>query len=238
VPLALLYHAAISLPAALPPWQRTLAVGPSELDWQFGELRRAGYRSLTLAEYQAALESGQDDDSGVLLTFDDAYAHVLETVSPLLQRHGLTAALFVPVAHIGGCNDWDGPDVPLQGYPLASRLALREAAQGPWELASHGLSHVDLRTLTGTERREQLRLAREQLSELADEPVSDLAYPYGLANQEVRADARAAGYRMAFSARPEASDDRYALPRLVIRGQEGRTAFKIKLEPEFRHVFG
>jgi len=108
--------------------------------------------------------------------------------------------MFVPVGNIGGVNDWDGPESVLAGKPIAAAEELRAAAAGGrWELASHGLRHCDLRALPAPERRAQLLAAQERLSSLAGRPVLDLAYPFGLSDQAVRADARAAGYRMAFA---------------------------------------
>ena len=234
VPLALLYHAVL---ASVPGADRTLIVEPAELDWQLGELGRCGFRSLDLDEYHAALQAGDDDPSAVLLTFDDAYAHLFPTVSALLEKHAFTAAVFVPTAHVGGSNDWDGAEIPLHGHSIATVEALRSAAEGPWKLAAHGLAHVDLRTLSPDERRRQLATAREQIWELRGSDTVDLAYPYGASDEAVRDDARRAGYRMAFSAHAAGSSDRFALARVPIRGQDDRRAFKVRIEPGFRRVF-
>ncbi len=236
VPLALLYHAVL---AGVPAADRTLIVEPAELDWQLSELRRRGFRSLDLDGYHAALEAGDDDPFAVLLTFDDAYAHLFPRVSALLEKHAFTAAVFVPTAHIGGRNDWDGAEVPLHGHPIATVEALRGAAEGAWELAAHGLAHVDLRTLSPKERRRQLTAAREQVSELSGSDTVDLAYPYGASDEAVRGDARRAGYRMAFSAHAAGSNDRFALARVPdswpgrpqgVQGQD-RARFPARLRP-------
>jgi peptidoglycan/xylan/chitin deacetylase (PgdA/CDA1 family) len=236
VPVALVYHAVLPLSGADGDGGG-LVVDPGELDWQLGEIVQRGLRSLRLGEYHAALEGDPASADGVLITFDDAYAHVFEAVSPLLDKHGLTAVVFVPVAGIDGRNDWDGAAQPLGGHPLATREQLARAAAGPWELASHGLAHVDLRALAPVEQRSQLSEARERLSALVGSEVLDLAYPYGLSDAGVRAAAKDAGYRMAFGLRGTRGD-RFDLPRLVIRGREGRMAFRVRLEPGFRHVFG
>lgn len=238
-PLALLYH------AVLPPrhgrgraLDRTLIVDPGEFAWQLGELRRCGYRSLTLDDYHAALQRESGGEPGVLVTFDDGYAHLHETVSPLLEAHGFTAVMFVSSEHLGGANSWDAPDDPLHAEPVVSAERLSEMVRGSWEVASHGAAHVDLRALPGDARLAALIAAREQLAAITGRPVRDLAYPYGLCDAAVQDAARAAGHRMAFAATAGQSEDHFRLPRMVVRGQEGRRAFRLRIEPEVRALFG
>ncbi|MEI8104281.1 MAG: polysaccharide deacetylase family protein [Actinomycetes bacterium] len=234
-----MYHAVLPLPArAERDLDRTLIVDPGELAWQLDELRRCGYQTLTLDDYFAALDQPDTDSRGVLLTFDDGYAHLSETVSPLLEASGFSAVLFVPTAYLGGGNSWDNRGHPLHAEPVAAALTLTQMAQGPWEIASHGVRHVDLRALPPEEQVRTLRTARERLGEITGRPVYDLAYPYGLSDASVRDAARAAGYRMAFAATAELTSDRFRLPRVVVRGQEGRKAFRIRIEPGFRSLFG
>ena len=238
MPLTLLYHAVLELPDTADPDLLTLAVDPGELDWQLGELARRGVRSLTLDEVHDVMAGGPEPEGAVALTFDDAYSHVLEVVTPLLERHGFTAALFVPVANVGGANDWDSAPLPVAGLPIAGAEELKAAGRGPWELASHGYRHVDLRGLPHEAAVEELGAAREALSELAGREVRDLAYPYGLHDGNVCSAAREAGYRMAFAAGAVAERSLYAAPRRLIRGQESRTAFRIKIDEEHGDLFG
>jgi peptidoglycan/xylan/chitin deacetylase (PgdA/CDA1 family) len=231
VPIALLYHAVFELPPQRTEDLRTLVVDPSELDWQLGALRASGRRSLSLEEFH-------EGRAGVLLSFDDAYAHVFPVVTPLLERHGCTAVMFVPWEHIGGANDWDAPPLPVAGLAIAGTGELQAAAAGPWELASHGLRHVDLRGLPRPAATEELAAGRERLSALAGREVVDLAYPYGLYTGETKAAAREAGFRAAFAVDAADGSDRFAIPRRVIRGQESRTAFRIKVDEEVGRLFG
>jgi peptidoglycan/xylan/chitin deacetylase (PgdA/CDA1 family) len=230
VSLVLLYHAVFELHEG----DRTLVVAPGELAWHLGALARLGFRSLTLEQFRA----GEDDPETVLITFDDAYRHVPEVATPLLEEHGFTAVLFAPWGHVGGVNDWDEPPLPVHGLPICGPAELAAAAEGPWELASHGTSHVDLRALERTERLEQLTRSRLELSALAGRDVVELAYPYGLHDAAVRGDAREAGYRLAFTAGRSEAAGHLAVPRRTVRGQESRMAFKIGLDAELRRAFG
>src|SRR5262249_13722968 len=104
-------------------------------------------------------------------------------------------------------------------------------------VGSHGLRHIDLRALPLQEAERELEQARRGLSALTGSAVNDLAYPYGLSDEIVREAARRSGHRMAFAAGNTPSTDRYALPRLALRGQEGRRAFTLKIDAELRHLF-
>ena len=192
---------------------------------------QADARALTLDEFHEGRE-------GILLTFDDAFAHVFAAVTPLLERHGFTAVMFVPWAHVGGENDWDGPPLPVAGLAIAGAAELQAAAAGPWELASHGMRHIDLRGLPRAAATEELAAARERLSELAGREIVDLAYPYGRYTAETKLAARDAGYRAAFAVDATEDGDRFAIPRRIIRGQESRTAFRIKVDEDVGRLFG
>jgi peptidoglycan/xylan/chitin deacetylase (PgdA/CDA1 family) len=193
------------------------------------DLTRRGYRSLTLAEYEADMSSGGLRPKTVLITFDDAYAHVDQTVTPLLRRCGFTAVMFAPVGHLGGCNTWDAGRFPqLAKLELASVAQLRALAPEVWEVASHGLRHVDLRNVSSRERRVELVFARERLSEALGRPVLDLAYPHGGQDASVRRDVELAGFRMAFTAGYPGKVDRFQLPRWPVAGEDSLAMFRMK----------
>ena len=98
--------------------------------------------------------------------------------------------------------------------------------------------HVDLRTLELLdERLAQLVECRLGLSELAGCEVLDLAYPFGAHDEGVRASARRAGFRTGFAAERDNLGGPYAIPRVPVRGQEGRRAFTVKIDPGFRRLF-
>lgn len=233
-----MYHAVRELPKWTPAIQRQLIVDPEVFAWQLDELARRSYTTITLDEFHAASRDRRSVRRRLMLTFDDAYAHIFDVVTPILERHGFGAVVFVPWSHIGTHNDWDEDAPNLTGLPIASSEQLIAAASGPWEVASHGAHHVDLRELDPAERHAQLEESRVELSELVGRPVRDLAYPYGAQDTSVREDARAAGYRMAFGADLGDRYDLMALPRRAIRGQEGRKAFLIKASEHFPELLG
>jgi peptidoglycan/xylan/chitin deacetylase (PgdA/CDA1 family) len=234
----LLYHARATSGTAHRADQRSLFIDAERLGWQLSTLHDRGFRTLTLDEFNAAVaRPGLAAARELLLTFDDAYAHVLDEVAPMLRRSGMTAVAFAPVAYIGAHNSWDRDDEHLAALAVASAGALREAENGPWEVASHGFEHVDLTTLEPADRRIQLATARDELSEILGREVRDLAYPYGCHDAAVRADARATGYRSGFTAAGGKGGDSFQIPRRAVRAGEGEKAFLIKASGAFAGVF-
>ncbi len=230
----LLYHAVGESPTGAD----DLFVGLDRLGWQLAALRARGYRTLTLDEFYLSLARPRQPPREVLLTFDDAYAHVLEAATPLLHDNGLTAVAFAPVAHLGEDNVWDLQHSGSPRLEIASPDALREAVEGPWEVACHGFEHVELTRIASAERRRQLTAARERLSAIIGREVRDLAYPYGRHDEHVRADARAAGYRTGFTSGRGASHDPFRVGRRAVREQEGEKAFVVKASGAFSAIFG
>ncbi len=234
-----MYHMIGTLPSNAEPVERDLTVAPEEFAWQMADLAARGFRSLTLDEYWAALDRNDPGERTVLLTFDDAYADVDEVVTPVLRRHTFTAVMFAPFEHLGGKNSWDADHAHLATLGIASGKQLRAMASGgAWEIASHSMRHVDHTALTPDRCQLDLLESRERLSALIGKPVLDLAYPFGGQNRGVRIAARAAGYRMAFTAGRAALGDRFALDRRPIQGTDSRAMFRVKTSRSAHLFYG
>jgi peptidoglycan/xylan/chitin deacetylase (PgdA/CDA1 family) len=73
---------------------------PAQFDAQLDTLARA-FRFVSLAEVEAAVHGASLPPNPLLVTFDDAYRDCVEVSLPILQRHGVPAAFFVPTMHVG-----------------------------------------------------------------------------------------------------------------------------------------
>jgi len=210
-----MYHAVCPLSARWDLLERALVVDPRVFARQIERLAAMGWRTLSLAEYASALD-GRPVDRRFLLTFDDAYEGLDDFVSPVLRRHGYTAVVFAPWAHLGTPNSWDVDHPALCRLRVMSAADLHSLGAGPWEVASHGCRHVDLRAMDPEARRRELEVSKESLSELTGRPVDALAYPFGYADSGVRRDAADAGFKLGFVATPYPAGGRLGLPRRAI----------------------
>src|SRR5205809_929719 len=76
---------------------------------QMKALARAGWRTLTLAEFSERVThpASRIPHPEFLLSFDDGYASLAEHVYPLLADVGFTATTFLVTDYVGRMNTWD-----------------------------------------------------------------------------------------------------------------------------------
>ena len=132
----LMYH---SISPSTAPDPHRLRVHPDRLDRHLRWLRRLGLRGVGLTELLRAQQRGEAGRL-VALTFDDGYTDFLEHAAPLLERHGMTATLYVVAGRMDGANDWDsGPRLPIMGADQ-----VRAVAAAGHEVGSHTMTHARL----------------------------------------------------------------------------------------------
>jgi peptidoglycan/xylan/chitin deacetylase (PgdA/CDA1 family) len=148
----------------------------------------------------------------VVVTFDDGYADIAESLQLLLKRDA-TPVVFVPTAYVGRSNDWD----------YSSRLApvrhlnvgeIRELADSGVLFGSHGHTHRALTTLTDRAITDELDRSGEILTGLTGVPVTWLSYPFGRCDQRIKRLARQSGYRYGFSLGNARNADSLSLQRI------------------------
>jgi peptidoglycan/xylan/chitin deacetylase (PgdA/CDA1 family) len=162
-----------------------ISVTPQALGRQLAWFVSAGVRVVSVDELLAA---GDRDRHAVALTFDDAYASVMNEAVPLLDAHGLVATLFVVTRSVGSINTWNVPardripELPLLGWDDLGRLAERG-----FVIASHGRTHRRLSRLSVGEMEDEVGGAADDLRRWLGQPPVGLAYPYGDVSSEVQA---------------------------------------------------
>ncbi len=205
-----------------------ITVSPGRLDRQLGWLHRRGLRGVGMADLLAARARGEGRGL-VGLTFDDGYADFADNALPVLRRWGFGATVFVLPGRLGGTNEWDplGPRKPLLTADSIRRLADTEGL----EIASHGLTHVDLTLADDALLSAEIGGSRALLAELTGREVPGLCYPYGTVDRRVADAARAAGYRYACAIDPGPLTGAFALPRVHVGENDtaGRLWLKYRL---------
>ncbi|MEU4796311.1 polysaccharide deacetylase family protein [Streptomyces sp. NPDC023327] len=202
-----------------------VTVSPDRLAAQLRWLRRRGLRGVSMRHLLDACARGQEENL-VGLTFDDGYQDFVDQALPLLRRHDCSATLFVLPGRLDGDNAWDplGPRKPLLGAD-----GIRHAAESGVEIASHGLTHVDLTTADDEVLRREVAGSRAALTGLTGTEVRGFCYPYGHVDQRVIAAVRDAGYRYACAISPGPLAGVLALPRVHIGQQDTAARLRLKL---------
>jgi peptidoglycan/xylan/chitin deacetylase (PgdA/CDA1 family) len=123
---------------------------------------------------------------GVALAFDDGNASDFEHALQTLTRVGRSASFFVLADRIGS-----------PGYLTASQVSKMRAAG--MRIGSHGVGHLDWRTLPDDQLEIELTGSRKMLEEILGAPVLEAACPFGSYDRRVLRGLKAAGYRKVYN---------------------------------------
>ncbi len=172
-------------------------VGRSVFARQMTALARAGWRTLSLAEF-ASRRTAHGVQHTFLLTFDDGYAALAEHAYPVLADLGFTATTFLITDYVGKTNTWDVRYTWKRLSHLGWSEVERWRARG-FEFASHGATHRRLTWLDDDELRGELERSRTAMTaRLGLDAGRAVAYPFGAVNGRVVRHAQQAGYELGF----------------------------------------
>lgn len=231
--IALCYHAVSEH------WPATLSVNPHDLDQQLAHLLRRGYRPVTFTELVLAGGRGRR----MAITFDDAFASVLDLAFGVLAGHGVPATVFVPT-HFAGASRLSWPEIEhWSSGSYAHELRpltwpeLRRLSDAGWEIGSHTRTHRRLTRLPPAELDEELRGSLEDCETGIGRSCRAIAYPYGDVDDRVLAAAARAGYTAGAALsdrwrRPQ----RLEWPRVGIGSEDAMPRFLRQTSPAVRRL--
>ncbi|MGB0661361.1 MAG: polysaccharide deacetylase family protein [Mangrovicoccus sp.] len=139
---------------------------------QMATLTESGRPVLSLSEYLATRR-----DDAVVITFDDALVNFAEIAWPILQKHRFPVTLYVPSAHVGGAENWEGGYRPAR--PILSWQALRDLARDGVDLGAHSRHHPHLSRLTGEALAGEIAGSKADLETQLNLACPHFAPPYG-----------------------------------------------------------
>lgn len=156
-------------------------------------LRTSGFTGVTVADILRWQRGEQQLPSRpVAITFDDAYASIVEHAFPRLADYGWPSTVFAVSAYLGRTNRWDLHAPPSA---LLDAAALREALAAGHDVGSHTRHHRRLRGLDETARHEELVAAKTDLEQALGVPCESVAFPYGSHDRPTLLAVQRAGYR-------------------------------------------
>ncbi len=117
------------------------AVDVRKLEEQFAWMKASGWHPVSVDQILDARRGGRPlPPRAVLLTFDDGYADVYDTVYPLLRKHGYPAVVALVGSWMdvpeGGAVDYDGRKIPRRSF-LSWDQVREMQRSGFVEIASH-----------------------------------------------------------------------------------------------------
>ena len=163
-----------------------LTVDPERFKNQMLWLKRNGYTTIRTGDWLAWCFEGKPLPARpVLLTFDDAYADLVEFAFPVLQENAFTATVFVVTKEIGGHNSWDQENGSATIRCMSADHIRQWSGRGI-EFGAHTRTHPDLTALSESELEEEIAgSGRDMGGILGTFPLS-FAYPFGAYNDAVR----------------------------------------------------
>ena len=182
LPVLMYHHVGPVQPGTYP----ALTVAPRRFQKQMRWLKRNGYTTICTGDWLAwCLEGKPLPPRPVLLTFDDAYADLMQYAFPVLQEIGFTAIVFVVTGEIGGHNSWDQKNGSAVLRCMSVDQIRHWSAKGI-EFGAHTRTHSDLTTLPDAELEEEIEGSSRNLAEILGTTPLSFAYPSGEYNGLIR----------------------------------------------------
>lgn len=158
-------------------------------------LKDTGVTVISMSDFLAWRRGEKDVPSrSAIISIDDGYVSGYSEAWPILKKFGYPVTMFVYTNYIG------------TGGKSISWQQLAEMRDEGVEIGSHTVSHDRLTAKKGRTDADydawltnELRGSKEMLESRLRVTVRTLAFPYGLANEQVRAAATKAGYEAQFT---------------------------------------
>ena len=179
----LIYHGlGATLPADVAGRDTKYWVTPAAFGRHLAQIREAGQRVRRLYELWSGRATAPENQSAVVLTFDDGRATDYEVAFPLLLAAGVRAEFFVNTATI-----------ERAGHLTWSQIM--EMHRAGMSFQSHAHDHVLLPGLPERLLRNELQTSKRLIEDRVGLGVDFLATPYGLLDRRVIDTAREVGYQ-------------------------------------------
>ena len=234
LPVLLYHHVGPVQPGTYP----ALTVAPERFEKQMSWLKRNGYTTIRTADWLAwCLEGKSLPPKPVLLTFDDAYADLVEYAFPVLRKHDFTATVFVVTGEIGGENSWDKRSGSAAIRCMNVDEIKRWSGEGI-EFGAHTRTHPDLTTLSEHELEEEIAGSGRELAVILGKIPSSFAFPFGAYNSIVQERVKKS-YQLAFTSDEGLNDlatHPHTLRRIMIQPGYTLLDFALNVEHGFNPI--
>ena len=165
--------------------------------WQMNKIRS---RVVDLAKCRASTSSCAELPY-VSVTFDDAFANLLDNALPVLEQYQIPATIFAVADNLGCLPRWEMP----YGHPesiertITAEQLVAISKNPLFRIGSHTLTHPDLAKIRPDQLKTELIGSKHRLEQLLGSPIEDLALPFGSYNIEVLITAQEAGYKRVYT---------------------------------------
>jgi len=203
LPIVLMYHR-VDVTAPSDRISQSLTISPDQFTAELQYLRDRHLRTMSVAELEADVRSGQSPSNAVLLTFDDGYDDQYQYAFPILRRFGDVATFFVNVGSVGKPRHMTWQQIATM-------------AQEGMSFGCHGVTHSDLAVMGVAAQEYQIERCVDVLSAQLHDNVIAYAYPSGAFDERTVRLEQQAGLLLGFTTDPRFQRDADSLYELTRR---------------------
>ncbi len=144
----------------------------------------------------------------ICITFDDAFANLLDNALPALEQYRIPAIIFPVADNLGEKPQWH----MLQGHPESNERIMTPKQLAAMsknsliKIGSHTLTHPELATIQSEQIRTELVESKKKLESALSICVEDVALPHGSYNDEVLTLAQELEYKRIYTLDPKVYD--------------------------------
>ena len=151
-----------------------LSFSPEKLEQFLVFFKENNIETLTFWDLKNIIEKKREfPKKAVMLTFDDGHIDHYQNAFRILKKHNAKGVFFI----ISGKPDND--------HLYANWDQIKEMSDQGQEIASHTISHLDLRNLSSEKIKQELEISKQVIEEKIGKPVISFCYPAGKYNQKV-----------------------------------------------------
>jgi len=207
-------------------------VTPAQLRSHLSLLDKWGFTCISFEDYSLILNGKLTlPKKPIILTFDDGYTDVHESVLPCVRDFGAKATIFALGDRNIRTNKWDEP-MGVLGASLMSDDQIVDLHRNGFEIGSHSMTHKNLSRVSREEAWEEIVKSKDALENLVQSPIRCFAYPFGANNEELKTMVQACGYEYGcgvFSGPPRFTSDLFDIRRIPITSTTNVLSFAMKL---------
>lgn len=169
-----------------PPKANSLYISVNQFASQMQELHKKGYNAVLPDQIAAFYNNGTAlPDHPFLISFDDAHLEHYTLALPVLEKYKFKAVFFVMTV----CID-------KKRYLSASQIA--DLSKRGHVIGAHTWDHPDMTKLSAGDWVMQVDKPKRKLESIIGQPVTCLAFPHGVWNEQVLKKLQESGFATAF----------------------------------------
>jgi peptidoglycan/xylan/chitin deacetylase (PgdA/CDA1 family) len=160
--------------------EKELSVEKDCFRWHMDNLKRKGYRIITMDQVYEMVVSNEVRGKNIVLTFDDGYEDFYHTAYPVLKQKGFPSTVYLVPGFVGtGKVFWWDEDIG-ESRLLDWDQICEISGSGMVTLGSHTVNHTDINRLGFDEIVYEIKTSKEMIEKRTGKEVVHFSYPRGI----------------------------------------------------------